>query len=157
MRMIRLLFILFGVMVLASCNGSDTSTSVSDSEGVDGEVIDVMEVVVGDVVYTAELYQNSSVDSLIEMLKEGPLTISMEDYGNFEKVGDIGRTLPRNDEYFTTGPGDIILYLGSRLVLYYDTNSYSFTHIGKIKNVSTSELLDVLGEGDVEVTFRLGE
>lgn len=79
----------------------------------------------------------------------------MDDYGNFEKVGEIGATLPRNDVRITTEPGDIILYLGTRLCLYYSTNTYTFTRIGKIEDVTQEYLKSILGEGSVTVTFSL--
>lgn len=79
----------------------------------------------------------------------------MSDYGNMEKVGPIGQSLPRNDQQTTTGPGDVILYQGNSLVIYYDTNSWNFTRIGKIENVTREELLSALGSGSVSVTFFL--
>ena len=83
---------------------------------------------------TATMVENSSVTALVELIKNGPLTIAMSDYGNMEKVGPIGTTLPRNDEQITTEPGDIILYQGSALVIYYAPNSWNFTKLGKIDN-----------------------
>ena len=77
------------------------------------------------------------------------------DYGNMEKVGSIGTGLPRNDEQITTGAGDIILYQGNSLVIYYDTNSWNFTRIGKIDGVTKEELLEAFGAGNVTVTFSL--
>ncbi len=104
---------------------------------------------------TATLVDNSSVDALVELLQDGPLTIAMSDYGNMEKVGPIGSTLPRNDQQITTEAGDIILYQGSALVIYYAPNSWNFTRLGKIDNVSASELKTILGEGSVSVTLEL--
>lgn len=63
----------------------------------------------------------------------------MHDYSNFEKVGPLGATLPTNDEQITTQAGDLILYQGSSFVIYYDTNSFSLTRLGKIDNVSQEE------------------
>ena len=103
----------------------------------------------------ATLSDNPSTEALIELLQQGPLTIEMSDYASMEKVGPIGRSLPRTDESITTGPGDIILYQGDKLVIYYDTNSWNFTSIGKIQDVSAQELKSILGSGDVSVTFSL--
>lgn len=74
-------------------------------------------------------------------------------YGNFEKVGPLPFELPRNDETITTEPGDIILYQGNQITIYYDENTWNFTRLAKIDNVTREELLDVLGSGDVTVTF----
>ena len=60
--------------------------------------------------YTATLADNPSAKAFAELLEDGPLTVSASDYGNFEKVGSLGRSLPRTDEQITTAPGDIILY-----------------------------------------------
>ena len=86
---------------------------------------------------------------------KGNITVEMEDYGNMEKAGPIGTSLPRNDRQTTTGPGDIILYQGKYLVIYYDTNSWNFTRLGKIDNVTQAVLKSALGEGGVRVTLSL--
>lgn len=114
-----------------------------------------MKITAGDVAFTATLADNSSVEALKELLAEGPLMINMSDYAGMEKVGLIGTSLPRNDEQISTGAGDIILYQGNSLVIYYDTNSWDFTRIGKIEGVTGEELLEAFGNGDVTVTFSL--
>lgn len=116
-----------------------------------------MYVIAGDTTFTAVLADNSSAQAFAELLREGPLTIEMSDYGSMEKVGPIGQTLPANNEPITTEPGDIILYQANSLVIYYDTNSWNFTRIGKIRDVTQKELLDALGSGDVSVTFALSD
>ena len=103
----------------------------------------------------ATLAENSSAEALKALLAEGDLTIEMSDYGNMEKVGPIGQSLPRNDEHITTSPGDLILYQGSNLVIYYATNTYTFTRLGRIDNVEEDELRTALGEGSVTVTLSL--
>ena len=105
--------------------------------------------------FTAILVDNSSTQALKEQLAKGNITVEMEDYANMEKVGSLGIRLPRNDKQTTTGPGDIILYQGHNLVIYYDTNSWSFTRLGKINNASQADLKAALGRGDVTVTLSL--
>jgi len=114
---------------------------------------DTLFIRVNGCVLTATLAENSSTKALKALLAEGPLTIDMEDYASFEKVGELGLTLPRNDEAITTEPGDLILYLGKRFVIYYDTNTWNFTRLGKIRDVSQTELKAILGDGDVTVTL----
>ncbi|MBQ4243240.1 MAG: hypothetical protein II732_10540 [Lachnospiraceae bacterium] len=104
---------------------------------------------------TATLAGNSSAEALRELLEEGPVTISMRDYGSMEKVGDIGTSLPTNDEQITTEAGDLILYMGSAFVIYYAPNSWNFTRLGKINDISAQELKNILGDGSVEVTLSL--
>ena len=110
---------------------------------------------VGGTVLEIALEDNSSAGALVELLSKGDVTVAMEDYGNFEKTGELGSTLPTNDVRFTTGPGDVILYLGRKIVIYYDTNTWSFTKLGKVQGKSQSELKRILGTGDVEVVFSL--
>lgn len=104
---------------------------------------------------TAVFENNSSAESLIKELEKKSITINMHDYGNFEKVGPLGISLPRNDEQITTEPGDIILYQGNQITIYYDTNSWSFTKVAKIENVSQNKLKEILGDGDVTVILSI--
>lgn len=103
----------------------------------------------------ATLNDNSSSKALIERLEEGELTIKMQDYSNFEKVGNLGFNLPRNDEQISTDHGDLILYQGSQFVIYYDKNNWNFTRLGKIDNISQDELKEILGDGNVIVTLSI--
>ena len=114
-----------------------------------------MKVQVGDTVFTATLAENSSVDALKELMADGSLTLNMSDYANMKKGADLGVTLPQNNEQMNTQTGDIILYQGRTFVIYYDTNSWSLTPIGKIDNVDAEELREALGTGDVTVTLSL--
>lgn len=107
--------------------------------------------------FTATLTDNSSAQALLEQLAKGDITVKMEDYGNMEKVGSLGIRLPRNDRPTTTGPGDLILYQGQYFVVYYDTNSWNFTRLGKINHASQADLKAALGKGDVTVTLSLDE
>lgn len=103
----------------------------------------------------ATLYDNSSSRALVELLKKGPVTIDMHDFSNFEKVGELPVTLPRNDTYTETDSGDLILYLGKRFVIYYDKNSWSFTPLGKVEGISKPELKKILGSGNVTAVLTL--
>ena len=115
----------------------------------------VLVIEVGEKVFYANLEDNSSAKALVEKLNSGPITVDMHDYGNFEKVGELPWELPRNDEDITTVPGDIILYLGKRIVIYYDENTWDFTRLAKIDNTTKEELLAALGDGNVSVSFSL--
>jgi hypothetical protein len=104
---------------------------------------------------TATLVDNSSTRALLDLLGSGPLTLDMDDYGGFEKVGPLGTTLPRNDEPTTTGPGDLILYQGGAFVIYYAPNSWDFTRLGRIDDLTGDELIGLLGPGPATVTLSL--
>lgn len=163
-EMHRLGVCLDGIDNIAEMSGS-VQISAETSENTDGNKQtpetntdmeeNVMKITVGDTTFMATLADNSSAEALKEMLMEGPLTIDMSDYGNMEKVGPIGKNLPENNEQITTEAGDIILYLGNSLVIYYDTNTWNFTRLGKINDVTQAELKEALGNGDVIVTFSI--
>ena len=105
--------------------------------------------------FYAVLEDNSSAKALIEKLNSGPVTIAMHDYGNFEKVGPLPWELPRNDTSITTVPGDVILYQGNQITIYYDENTWNFTRLARIENTSKEALLKAFGNGDVSVKLYL--
>ena len=114
-----------------------------------------MNLQIGDTTLTATLADNSSARALAELLKKGPLTLSLEDYAGMEKVGPLGTALPQNNEQMVTGPGDIILYQGSSFVIYYGTNSWRLTRLGRIDDTDEERLRELLGDGAVTVTLSL--
>ncbi len=99
--------------------------------------------------------ENVSAEAFLELLKSGDVTVEMRDYGRFEKVGPLGTALPRSDEQITTEPGDVILYQGDQVTIYYDVNSWRFTRLGKVQDRTQAELKAILGEGNASVTFSL--
>ena len=103
--------------------------------------------------FEVELENNTSAKALREYVSKEKRTLSLDDYGNFEKVGNLGITLPRNDETITTKEGDLILYLGNKLCLYYNQNTWDFTKLGHIKD--TAHLKEALGKGSVQVTLLM--
>ena len=112
-----------------------------------------MRVQIGESVFTATLEDNAAVDALVEMMENGPVTIQMSDYAGFEKVGVLGASLPTSNSKTTTQAGDIVLYQGNQIVLFYGSNSWSYTRLGKI--VDLTGWAEALGSGDVSVTFSL--
>lgn len=115
----------------------------------------VLVIEAGEKRFYANLEDNSSAKALIEKLNSRPITVDMHDYGGFEKVASLPWELPRNDESITTVPGDIILYQGDQITVYYDENTWSFTRLAHIGNTTKEELLAALGDGDVSVSFYL--
>lgn len=114
-----------------------------------------MNLQIGDTILTTTLADNSSARALAELLKDGPLTLTLEDYAGMEKVGPLGASLPQNNERIVTAPGDIILYQGSSFVIYYGTNSWSLTRLGRIDDADEDQLCELLGDGAVTVTLSL--
>ena len=112
-----------------------------------------MRVEVGDHTFTATLEDNEAVRTLKEMMAEAPIVIEMSDYSGFEKVGPLGTSLPTSNSQTTTHAGDIVLYNGNQIVIFYGSNSWSYTRLGHIDDLTGWE--DALGSGDVTVTFSL--
>ena len=116
---------------------------------------DTVKLKIDNSTFDVKLENNSATEELINHLKDGNITIEAADYGNFEKVGNLGFSLPTNDENIETASGDIVLYQGNQISLFYESHSWSYTKIGKIQNVSSDELKSILGSGDVKLTFSL--
>ena len=112
---------------------------------------------IGDNTLTIRPENNSSAEAFVALLQEGDVTIDMHEYGGFEKVGPLGTTLPTNDENITTQPGDVILYQGDQITIYYDTNTWNFTRLGRVQGMTKDEIRAALGEGDPTVVFSLQE
>ena len=107
----------------------------------------------GDEELLATFEDNPSAEEFRDLLAQGPVTVEMDDYGGFEKVGPLGTTLTRSDEQITTQPGDVILYQGNQITIYYGTNTWSFTRLARIDD--PTDLREKLGDGTVSVTFSL--
>jgi hypothetical protein len=109
----------------------------------------------GDTKVTVDWKDNASVDALRELVKDKPLTIKMSMYGGFEQVGKLGTSLPRNDKETTTSAGDIVLYSGNQIVVFYGSNSWSYTGLGHITDQTASGMRKLLGNGDITLTISL--
>lgn len=106
---------------------------------------------------TVTLADNNATQALVEALRQQSITYEAHDYGGFEKVGALGRSLPTSNRQITTSPGDIVLYNGDQLVIFYGSNSWSYTPIGTIDDATVSQLKDFLkaGQGNVSVELSL--
>ena len=112
-----------------------------------------MKISVGGTELTASLADTAAAKELAEKLKEGPVTVTLNEYGGFEKVGKLPWTLTRSDESTVTGAGDIMLYQGDQMTIFYNSNSWSYTKLGHIDNKTQEELAELFGEGDITVTL----
>ena len=100
--------------------------------------------------------ENDSVDALREIVKEEPLTIQMSMYGGFEQVGPIGQDIVSDDAQTTTDAGDIVLYSGDQIVVFYGSNSWAYTRLGHA-DLSQKEMEELLGNGDVILKLQMEE
>ena len=132
---------------------SKVNSAQTDKTSATTEAPMKLKIRVNDTTFTATLEENSSAKALAEFLQQGEMTLNMRDYGSFEKVADLPQSFPRNDKQIDTDAGDLILYLGKRIVIYYDKNFWNFTRLGKIDNVNKARLKQILGKGNVTATF----
>jgi hypothetical protein len=124
---------------------SEKGIKRSDEE--DMTPIPLLGVTVGEESFSIDLADNSSAEEFFEKVNHGGLTVDMHDYGDFEKVGDLPWDLPVNDEKITTVPGDVILYQGDKITIYYDENTWNFTKLGHI-NATPEEIREAFGGKD---------
>ena len=144
--------LLAGSLLLAGCQKEKPAQPEGVETGEEDEPVR-MKVTVGETGFTATLADNEAVDALVEMMESGPVVLQMRDYAGFEKVGPLGKSLPASNRQMTTQAGDIVLYQGDQIVMFYGTNSWSYTRIGHIDDLTGWE--DALGDGDVTVTFSM--
>lgn len=110
-----------------------------------------MKMIIGDTEVEVLWENNATVDEIRTAVEEGPITIEMSMYGGFEQVGSFGRSFTRDDKQTTTSAGDLVLYSGNQLVVFYGSNSWAYTRLGKIKDLSDEELASLLSNGDVAI------
>ncbi len=130
------------------------SSELEEENSLETEEMNIL-MKIGDETVAVEWEDNESVSALTELLREQPLSIQMSMYGDFEQVGSLGTSLPREDEQTTTQAGDLVLYSGSQIVVFYGSNSWAYTRLGRITDKSTEELAELLGSGDVTITLEL--
>ena len=160
----RQIWALVLAVLMAGCGTVPTSTPAEDvrmEENTTQTTMDKeqtamkMNVQVGEKTFTATLEENQAVAELAEMMEEGPVTLHLDDYSGFEKVGPLGRNLTTSNSQTTTAAGDIVLYNGNQIVMFYGSNSWSYTPIGRIDDLTG--WADALGHGSVTVTLTLAD
>lgn len=114
-----------------------------------------MTVSVNGVDFSATLAGNEASDAFAELVRERPLVIELDDYAGFEKVGSLGTSLPADDERIVTAPGDIMLYQGDQIVMFYGSNTWGYTPLAQVDNLAGWE--GALGDGDVDAVFSIEE
>ena len=144
----KILFIL-AVVLLTGCS--------KDSEVMAQTMTQKLYITIDGKTLSVELVDNAATQTLVAALQEGDITYEAHDYGGFEKVGALGRSLPTNDTQTTTQAGDVILYNGNQIVLFYGSNSWSYTRLGRMEYSSQAELESFLkaGQGNVMVKLSL--
>ena len=135
---------------------TQTETETAEVETTETELTEenqenTMRLLIGETEVPVTWEENASVDALKELC---PLTIQMSMYGGFEQVGPIGQSIVRDDQQTSTDYGDIVLYSGNQIVIFYGTNSWAYTRLGHVE-LSQQEMRDLLANGDVTITFEI--
>ena len=135
-------------LLMTACTSEDvqaqtTSSNMKINITIEGKTMSV------------NLVDNEATQTLVAALQQRPITYEADDYGGFEKVGGLGRSLPTSNQQITTAAGDVILYNGNQIVLFYGNNSWSYTRLGHIQYTSLEELKSFLkaGQGRINVTL----
>lgn len=113
----------------------------------------MMKMKIDDVVVSVVWEDNESVRELKKIAGNGEIKISMSMYGGFEQVGSLGTNISRQDVQMRTEPGDIVLYSGNQMVVFYGSNTWAYTRLGKIQGLTSEELKNLLGIGNVTITI----
>lgn len=143
---------------------TDSQTSKTESTSVETQTttfqkyeenteMKTLKLKIGDTRVAVVWEENESVAAIAKLVKDKPLTVRMSMYGGFEQVGSLGTSIPRNDKNTTTCAGDIVLYSGNQIVLFYGSNSWAYTRLGHIADKTAEEMTRLLGSGDVTVTL----
>lgn len=114
-----------------------------------------LKMMIGSTPVAVSWEDNDAVEALKVLCQNAPLTIPMSMYGGFEQVGSIGAELPQDDVQMTTSAGDIVLYAGDQLVVFYGSNTWAYTRLGHISDQTEQELTALLSNGDVTITLTL--
>jgi hypothetical protein len=147
---IRLLVMALALLVM-SCGGNEAQAQTIKEE----DMTEKMYITIGNQTLPVTLVKNNATEALMAALAANPITYEADDYGGFEKVGALGISLPTNNQQLTTQAGDVILYSGNQIVLFYGSNSWSYTRLGRIEYESLEQLKSFLkaGQGRVSVTL----
>ena len=147
---IRLLVMPFALLVM-SCGGDEAQAQTIKEE----DMTEKLYITIGNQTLPVTLVKNNATEALMAALAANTITYEADDYGGFEKVGALGMSLPTNNQQLTTQAGDVILYSGNQIVLFYGSNSWSYTRLGRIEYESLEQLKSFLkaGQGRVSVTL----
>lgn len=147
---IRLLVVVLALLVM-SCGGDEAQARTIKEE----DMTEKMYITIGNQTLSVTLVKNNATEALMAALAANPITYEADDYGGFEKVGALGMSLPTSNQQLTTQAGDVILYSGNQIVLFYGSNSWSYTRLGRIEYESLEQLKSFLkaGQGRVSVTL----
>ena len=145
------------LLALASCSGEEAQKETLATDKEANQMDGILKMKIADMDVSVEWEDNESVAALRKLAQDGPLSVQMSMYGGFEQVGSLGADLPRNDTQTVTKSGDIVLYSGDQIVVFYGSNSWAYTRLGHIIDKTDEEMARLLSNGDVAITLSLEE
>ena len=164
-RLIPILMFALLILMLSSCaagkqgtdapvipESQDVPETVQEDDVQEEEDAEMMRLYIDGNEVPVTWLDNASVEELMGMVREKDLRIEMSMYGGFEQVGPVGRSVTRNDSQTKTQYGDIVLYSGNQIVIFYGSNSWAYTRLGHV-DLSEKELQELLGDHDVILTL----
>lgn len=150
-RLAYVILCLVMAMHLCSCGATESASSAEDNNSVG--VTEEMKLYINGTEIPVKWESNSAVTEMTEWAAEAPRTVSMSMYGGWEQVGALGRAFTTSDKQITAKNGDIVLYSGDQIVVFYGSNSWSYTKLGHM-DLSSSEVRNLLSKNDVTITLR---
>ena len=163
MKKLMIVFLLLLSLFICACKQTN-NTNKNNNKGSDS-FVDFNDLLGDNYMYARiddkeikiKLVDNESTKSLLELLEEGNIVFKADDYQNFEKVGDIGTAITKNDSEVDAKCFDVLLYNGRNITFIYGTNSYSYTVLGKVEGISEAEYKEFLKAGNGEVSITLSK
>lgn len=142
-------------LLVMSCSSGEAQAQLANSS----TMTQKMYITIDGRTESVTLIDNSATQALVGKLQKSPITVTLSSSGGFEIWGGLGFSLPTSNEHIKAQPGDVILYSGSNICIFYGTNSWSYTRLGHIDGLSESELRTFLhaGETDISVTLSLSQ
>ena len=144
----KILWLLAAILITSCSKNSETFAQTME---------ETIYITIGEETHTVTMEDNVGTRALVAALQTDNITYVAHDYGNFEKVGYVGQSFPTADHQITTAAGDLVLYNGDNICIFYGSNSWSYTRIGKLDILSADEVRRFVkaGEGEVAITLSL--
>ena len=141
------ILLFFAVMLFCCCSSNNEIKAQA--------TMDKMYITIGEQTQSVTLVDNAATRALVEKLQQAPVSVTLNSSGGFEIWGALGFSLPTSNQQLAAQPGDVILYNGSNICLFYSSNSWSYTRLGKIDGLSESELYTFLKAGESNINVML--
>lgn len=130
----------------AQSTASSTETEVQEEEAV------TMKLYINDTEVPVVWENNAAVEALAAEAGKGDIVVKMSMYGGNEQFGPLGKSYPASNHQVTTSNGDIVLFNNDQIVVFYGSNTWSYTRLGKMA-LPEDEVTELLSNGDI--TLRL--